>query len=273
MRKNNINIKLIITKKKDEVNTDYVNLRKEFSKIKLVYDKDLKKKTTHLLLKKLNINLIFCMGWSHIIPYKIINLPKHGIIGHHPTFLPQNRGKHPLIWSKFLGLENFGSTFFFLTNVIDYGKIILRKKIKIKKSDDSAQMFQKLFKSLEFQIPYLIENFKYLSKKKINMKGVKNYWRKRYYFDGKIDFRMSAQAVDRLVKALAPPYACSHVEKNNKIFKIIKSKIIKNKTTNLIPGKILRIKNDSLIVKCYTDAIELYSKKLCSYSRNSKYIF
>ena len=76
------------------------------------------------------------------------------------------------------------------------------------------------------------------------MKGVKNYWRKRYYFDGKIDFRMSAQAVDRLVKALAPPYACSHVEKNNKIFKIIKSKIIKNKTTNLIPGKILRVKND-----------------------------
>ena len=44
MRKNNINIKLIITKKKDEVNSDYVNLRKEFSKIKLVYDKDLKKK-------------------------------------------------------------------------------------------------------------------------------------------------------------------------------------------------------------------------------------
>ena len=72
MRKNNIDIKLIITKKKDEVNSDYVNLRKEFSKIKLVYDKDLKKKNTYLLLKKLKINFIFCMGWSHIIPYKII---------------------------------------------------------------------------------------------------------------------------------------------------------------------------------------------------------
>ena len=52
MRKNNINIKLIITKKKDEVNSDYVNLRKEFSKIKLVYDKDLKKKNYTFTFKE-----------------------------------------------------------------------------------------------------------------------------------------------------------------------------------------------------------------------------
>ena len=30
---------------------------------------------------------------------------------------------------------------------------------------------------------------------------------------------MTAEAIDRLVKALAPPYACSHVEKMTKFLK------------------------------------------------------
>ena len=86
------------------------------------------------------------MGWSHIIQTKILKLTKYGAIGHHPTLLPSNRGKHPLIWSKFLGLENFGSSFFFLTNVVDQGKIILKDKIKIEKSDDSQQILKNFIK-------------------------------------------------------------------------------------------------------------------------------
>ena len=46
MKKNNINIDLIVTKKKDTINTDYVNLKKEFKNYKVIYDKDLKKKST-----------------------------------------------------------------------------------------------------------------------------------------------------------------------------------------------------------------------------------
>lgn len=273
MKKNNIKIDLIVTKKKDSINTDYVNLKKEFKNYKVIYDKELKKKSTILYLKKLKFDLILCMGWSHIIQTKILKLTKYGAIGHHPTLLPSNRGKHPLIWSKFLGLENFGSSFFFLTNVVDQGKIILKDKIKIEKSDDSQQILKKLYKVLDYQIPKLFKNFSNLIKKSKRVRGADNYWRKRYFFDGKIDFRMTAEAIDRLVKALAPPYACSHVEKNDKIFKIKKSKVVKNKIKNLVPGKILKIKKNSLIVKCYEDSIELFDKKLCNYCNKSKYLF
>ena len=111
-----------------------------------------------MYLKKLKFDLILCM-WDggHIIQTKILKLTKYGAIGHHPTLLPSNRGKHPLIWSKFLG-ENFGSSFF-LTNVVDQGKIILKDKIKIEKSDDSQQILKKLYKVLDYQIPKLFKNF------------------------------------------------------------------------------------------------------------------
>ena len=134
-------------------------------------------------------------------------------------------------------------------------------------------MLKKLNKMLEYQIPKLFKNFFILVKNSKKIKGTSNYWRKRYFFDGKIDFRMTAEAIDRLVKALAPPYACSHVEKDYKIYKIEKSKIIYNKSKSFVPGRILKIKKNSLIVKCYKDAIELYNQKLCFYCSNSQYLF
>lgn len=273
MRKNNIDIKLIITKKKDKINTDYVDLKKEFKKIKVIFDRDFKKKSTISYLKRYKINLILCLGWSHIIQTKILKSTKYGAIGHHPTLLPNNKGKHPLIWSKFLGLKSFGSTFFFLSDKIDQGKLIMQNKIKILKSDDSNKMLIKLNKILEYQIPKIFKNFFVLAKNSKKIKGVGNYWRKRYFVDGKIDFRMSAEAIDRLIKALAPPYACSHVEKDYKIYKIEKSKVIYNNSSSLVPGRILKIKKNSLVVKCYKNAIELYNQKLCTRCRNSKYLF
>ncbi len=34
-----------------------------------------------------------------------------GVIGCHDTMLPQNRGRHPIIWALALGLKETGQTF------------------------------------------------------------------------------------------------------------------------------------------------------------------
>ena len=71
--------------------------------------------------------------------------------------LPNNRGKHPIIWSIVLGLKSSGSTFFIMSKKIDYGKIIDQKKIKILKNDDAKKLYDKITKKhvLKFQL-YLI---------------------------------------------------------------------------------------------------------------------
>ena len=55
MKKNNIKIDLIVTKKKDSINTDYVNLKKEFKNYKVIYDKELKKKKYNFVSQKTKI--------------------------------------------------------------------------------------------------------------------------------------------------------------------------------------------------------------------------
>ena len=57
-------------------------------------------------------DLIICVGWSQILKSEILNIPKLGVIGFHPSKLPENRGKHPIIWSLVLGKKETASTFF-----------------------------------------------------------------------------------------------------------------------------------------------------------------
>ncbi len=265
-------MKFIISKKNDGINSDYEDLEKFFGKkTKVIHDKNINKKNTINFLKQSKVDLIFCIGWSHIINSKILKIPKFGVIGHHPSYLPHNRGKHPIIWAKFLGLKYFGSSFFYMTEKIDQGIIIDRKKIAILKNENAADLFFKLKKIIKKQI----ENLKIKKNKlKIDKKKIKygNYWRKRNLEDGGIDFRMSAFAVHNLIQALTKPYPGAYVKIKNIKYNIYKSEIITNKKQFLIPGEIIKKSKNFLIIKCYKDSIKIFNKSLSMKYRNKKYL-
>lgn len=265
--KNKFNIYLIITKKNDKLNSDFVDLKKKIRGIKIIEDRKLEKKSTQVLFKKFKINLIFCAGWSHIIKNKILNIKNINFVGHHPTYLPENKGKHPIIWSRFIGLSNFGSTFFLMDKKIDSGKILNRKKIKINNNDNSKKMFNKLFNTISSQIPHICKNINKLTNLNENKNKKGNYWRKRYFIDGKIDFRMSAISIQRLIQALDKPYPGAHIEFKGKNFKVFKSQVYKFSNKNILPGTILKKKKFSLVVKCYENVIEVFNKDLNSRSK------
>ena len=56
-------------------------------------------------------DVIFCFGWSRLIREPLLSLTPLGVIGFHPTALPSNRGRHPIIWALVLGLDKTASTF------------------------------------------------------------------------------------------------------------------------------------------------------------------
>ena len=82
-------------------------------------------------MKKLLVSLIKLMrklvllGWSHLFSKRVLDELARGMIGFHPTNLPYNRGRHPIIWSLVLGLKTSSS---FLMNSIADGKNTFTKK-------------------------------------------------------------------------------------------------------------------------------------------------
>ena len=206
-----------------------------------------------------NPDIIYCFGWSHILPKNILSIPKHGVIGFHPAELPNNRGRHPIIWALFLGLKQTASTFFVMDEGADTGDIISQKKIKIFE-DNAFSLYNKIINvALKQIVSFTLE----LEKKGAFLDKIKqdktegNYWRKRTKNDGKIDFRMTSRAILNLVNALSRPYVGAHLEFQEKEIKVWEVKEEKTNKLNHEPGKVLEVDGSDLIVKTYDGSIRI----------------
>ncbi len=204
-------------------------------------------------------DVIYCFGWSYLLKEPILKLPKLGVIGYHPTLLPQNRGRHPIIWALALGLKETGSTFFFMDEGTDSGDILSQKLIAIEDSDDAATLYQKLVDAACEQIstftPQLITgDFKCVAQDESKA----SYWRKRTKEDGRIDWGKPAQEIHNLVRALTRPYVGAHFDSNGEEIKVWKTEIDSDdQIKDGEPGEILKVERDVITVKCGEGCLNL----------------
>jgi len=271
----NANIVGVCTKRNSKLNSDYADLTGICKKnnIPFRYVEDINSKENIEWIKHLNPDIIFCFGWSSLIKKELLNLPPMGVIGYHPTKLPQNRGRHPLIWSLVLGLEKSASTFFFMDEGADSGDILSQEEFKIEYTDDARSLYNKVtkiaLKQIEDFLPKLMNNT-YIKIKQDNSKA--NYWRKRTKKDGEIDFRMNSKAIYNLVRALAKPYIGAHLIYKEKEIKIWRVEEVECILKNIEPGKILEVKNNKILVKCYDNAVRILEHEFDELPKVGEYL-
>lgn len=259
--KNDYYVVGLITKKVSKFNADFYDLTptaKEYNVPVIYRTKDNEAELISFITEK-TPDVIYCFGWSHILPNKILNLPPYGVVGFHPAELPNNRGRHPIIWALFLGLKQTASTFFIMDEGADTGDIISQEIIKIE-NDNAATLYDKIINialkqilvfSLELQ-----KNEGYIQRT-IQNKNEGNSWRKRAKSDGKIDFRMSSKAIVNLVNSLTKPYVGAHIQLDAE--DVVVWKAIEEHTShnNFEPGKVLDIEGNEIIIKTYDSAIRI----------------
>ena len=251
----------LITKRVSKYNADFYNLTpiSERYNVPIMYrTKDNEAELISFITKKLP-DVIYCFGWSHILSKKILIIPPYGVVGFHPAELPNNRGRHPISWALFLGLQQTASSFFIMDKGADTGDIISQEIIKID-NDNAATLYNKIIDVALKQILVFSEE---LQNKDGNIqrttqnKNEGNSWRKRGKDDGRIDFRMSSKAIVNLVNSLTKPYVGAHFEFDDEdvvVWKAIEEHTVYN---NLEPGMVLDIEGNEIIVKTYDSAIRI----------------
>lgn len=250
----------VCTKEKSEFNSDFAELKPlcEKNKVPYKYVDNINSKDNYNWIKSLNPDIIFCFGWSNLLKKNILTLAPMGVLGFHPSELPKNRGRHPLIWALALGLKKSASTFFFMDEGIDSGEILSQKNFDISSNDDAQSLYDKMVNNALLQIEEFLPK---LEKK--NYRTIKqndedsNIWRKRVKTDGQIDFRMESQAIYNLVRALSKPYVGAHINYKEKEITVWKVEIVENKQNNIESGKVLDINEDKILVKTYDGAIRI----------------
>jgi methionyl-tRNA formyltransferase len=206
----------------------------------------------------LSPEIVFCFGWSRLLKRELLEIAPKGVVGFHPSALPQNRGRHPLIWALALGLENTATTFFFMAEGADTGDVISQRPISIDPNDDAATLYEKVTKVALEQLTELLPELKAGTVKRFKQdERLGNVWRKRSAPDGKIDWRMSAQSIHNLVRALTKPYVGAHFVRNGEMVRLWKCKFVPYSARNQEPGKVIETDQAVCMVKCGEGALLL----------------
>jgi len=265
----------VCTKKKSSFNSDFFDLKPlcDLHFIPCYYANDINSKESIKWIEGKKPDIVFCFGWSALIKNSLLSIPSMGVLGYHPTKLPKNRGRHPLIWPVILGMTDSASTFFFMDKGADDGDILSQVDFEILYKDDARSIYGKVVNIALGQVdafyPKLIHG-NYLRIAQDHSSS--NTWRKRHTIDGSIDFRMSSRAIYNLVRGLSKPYVGAHVEykgRDVKIWKVIENE---NSQNNIEPGKVLEVSEKSFFIKTMDGAIEVLDHEFESLPKKGEYL-
>lgn len=208
----NINITGIITLSKDSKTKMYdeiFNFAEDWEDFGLpVYRiDDINVMKTKVLLKNLRSDLIIMAGWRQIINKEILETPRLGFIGFHPTLLPYGRGHAPIINTILDGKEISGVTLFHISEELDAGDIIGQSKFLIFPNDHALEVYNTIVynakKLLEGYLP-LIANGRSPRRKQDESKAI--YYPKRTIKDNAITLQETPEEIDRKIRAFSKPY-------------------------------------------------------------------
>lgn len=267
----------VATKKESTFNSDFFDLSSiaQTNGIPFHHTSNINSSETINWIKQLDPDVIFCFGWSNLIKKEILELTRLGVIGFHPSLLPYNKGRHPLIWAKVLGLDKTGSTFFFMDEGADTGDILSQKEFAINFEDDASVLYRRMIDTALNQIDDFHLKLKNDTFLKIPQdKYVGNNWRKRNMKDGLIDFRMNSLVICNLVRALTKPYIGAHVEYNDTNITIWGVEIsgYKEDFKNIESGKVLNVIDRKIEVKTGDSSIWLINHEFIELPQVGAYI-
>lgn len=248
-----IKVSGVLTLQSSTFNADFVDIAEIASKfgVPVYYAEATDAQKLASLLRQNGSEVVFTIGWSQLIGAEILDIPRHGVVGFHPAALPQNRGRHPLIWALALGLDQTASTLFVMDDGVDSGPILSQMRVSITPQDDAQGLYDKVLALLPKQIDNIIDRLMTGELDPLPQNHMQaTVWRKRGAPDGLIDWRMSAEAVHNLTRALTRPYIGAEFRYGTGLAKLWRCEVVAGDVPrNAEPGKVLEVEARGPIIK------------------------
>jgi methionyl-tRNA formyltransferase len=154
-----------------------------------------------------HIDWLFIIGWSQIANSAVLNTPKIGVLGMHPTLLPTGRGRAAIPWAILKGLDQTGVTLFKLDEGVDTGPIAAQMVIPLTPQTTATELYAAVesahIELIRKVIPTLMAGALTLQKQDETLASI---WVGRNMEDGEINLRGSVWEAERMVRAVTRPY-------------------------------------------------------------------
>ncbi|MBQ8341321.1 MAG: methionyl-tRNA formyltransferase [Clostridia bacterium] len=208
------------------------------------------------LLRTLSPDYIFVIGLSQLVDKRILEIPRKGTVGFHPTPLPKFRGRAAMVWQVLLGVKETACTLFMLDEGMDSGDILGQEPYVIGENDYAADVERTLCEAMHRLFPKVLKG---LAEESIiprpQNEAEASYLLIRRPEDGHIDWKEPMADIHRLVRAVSKPYPGAFgLYDGEHPITVWRAEMRKNTNIIGIPGQICRVGEDDFDVLC-TDGI------------------
>jgi methionyl-tRNA formyltransferase len=210
-------------------------------------------------IRRLKPNLIVVIAYGKIIPQEILDIPNHGCINIHASLLPKYRGAACLNAPIINNDKETGITVMKMDAGMDTGPILKQFKIDLDNQSTLPQIHDKLSQLSAEILPTTLKNWikgKITPQKQDN--NFASYVKIIKKEDGRLNWNQPANKIDRLIRGLNPWPGTFTKNEENKIIKILRAKVEKNKQTKNKEEKAIKIgqvhlKDKKLAIRCGQD--------------------
>lgn len=202
------------------------------------------------LIESLHPDFIVVAAFGQIIPKRILDIPKKGILNVHASLLPRWRGAAPIQWSILTGDKETGVTIMQMEEGLDTGAMIDRVVVPVADDETGGSLFDKLMKAGAVQIVKTMRRIEAgeASCEKQPQESPTPYAKMLTKKMGEISWEQDAAAIERMVRAFSP-WPSAYTFENGRMFKIWKAGIADPKRCTAKPGEVVETGKDFINVQ------------------------
>ncbi|MGP1923827.1 MAG: methionyl-tRNA formyltransferase [Arsenophonus sp. NEOnobi-MAG3] len=182
-----------------------VKMLAEEKNIPVFQSTSLKTAESQCWIKNQHADVMVVVAYGLILPENVLNMLPMGCINVHASLLPRWRGASPIQRSILAGDKETGITIMQMDNCLDTGDILYKVSCPIELKDTSVTLYQKLAKLSPIALLhtlYLLTSGQAKPKKQNNIFA--NYSKKLSKDEALIDWRLSAEQIERCIRAFNP---------------------------------------------------------------------
>lgn len=206
------------------------------------------------VLQAYDADVMVVAAYGLILPEMVLSIPRYGCINIHASLLPRWRGAAPIQRAILAGDQETGITVMQMDSGLDTGAMLFKQSISISEFDTSQTLHDRLCELGAQSIVSGLDLIQRGNFKLINQDNALTcYAPKINKSEAKIDWRLSAKELDRVVRAFNPIPGAQAVFGDNEI-KVLQAKITAEHGR---PGEVLSVGRDGVTVACGQDALVL----------------
>lgn len=227
------------------------------AEIPLIEASSLKGEDTIRRVTELNADLGVVVAYGALIPQALLDAPPHGWVNLHFSDLPRWRGAAPVQWSILSGDEQTASSVFQLEAGLDTGPVFSRVPVTIG-HETAGELLEKMAELGAGQVIGVVDEIEAGTARAIAQDEADpraSHARRLSHEDGFIDFTLSADEVDRRIRAVTPNPGAWTMLPDGKRMRLSTVEVCDDSQT--LEAGSLRISKRSVDVGCSQGAVTL----------------